>query len=55
MLSSIFWSLEDRADEGDFLENLSEMITEEIFSGDREEWWSDADPAEVEWEEEVWF
>ena len=51
MLSSSFCSLALRV-EGDFLENLSE-ITE--CSGEREEWCSEAEPAEVEWEEEVWF
>ena len=38
---------------GDFLESFDVVITVERFSGEREFWWSEAEPAEVEWEELV--
>ena len=38
---------------GGLLESFEVVITAERFSGERELWWSEAEPAEVEWEELV--
>ena len=40
--------LDSREPLGDFLESFDVVITVETFSGEREVWWSEAEPAEVE-------
>merc|ERR1719361_2255754 len=53
IVSSSLESLELSELAGNFLDSLEVVITAEMFSGERELCWSEAEPAEVEWEELV--